>query len=103
MARPKNLIKKRKQFNVRCTISEHLIIKKLAERHELSVSDYARNKLLEERVKPKMTEEEVDRCDQLVQMANDLKKIADHCQERPLMTLQLIDTLEGLNRIIRRL
>ena len=84
MARPKKLVKKGKQINVRCTIGEHLIIKKLAERHGLSVSDYARTKLLEERVKPKMTGEEVRRYDQLVEMANDLKKIEGTIRVRVL-------------------
>ena len=103
MARPKKLVKKGKQINIRCTTGEHLFIKKLSERHGLSVSDYARTKLLEERVKPKMSAEEVQRYEQLVSMANDLKHIADQCRDRPLMTVQLIDTLEGMNRIIRGL
>lgn len=81
MARPLKPIKKQKQFNVRCTLAESLFIKKLAEQHGQSVSDYARAKLTEERVKPKMNAEEVKRYDQLVTMANDLKKLSDRSQE----------------------
>lgn len=103
MARPIKPIKKRKQFNVRCTLAESLYIKKLATQHGQSVSDYVRAKLLEERLKPKMSEEEVKRYDKLVAMANELKKLSDRSQELPELQLQLLNTLEGMNRIIRRL
>ena len=103
MARPVKLIKKRKQFNVRCTLAESLYIKELADKHGQSISEYARAKLLEERVKPKMTEEEIYRYDLLVSMANDLKKLSDHAEELPQLQNEIINTLEGMNRIIRRL
>jgi len=103
MARPVKLIKKRKQFNVRCTLAESLFIKDLAEKHGQSVSDYARAKLLEERVKPKMSAEEVNRYNQLLAMANNLKQLADYSNELPELQIQIRETLEGMNRIIRRL
>jgi len=103
MARPVKLIKKRKQFNVRCTLAESLFIKELADKHGQSISEYARAKLLEERVKPKMTEEEINRYDQLVSMANDLKKLSDHADDLPQFQTEIINTLEEMNRIIRRL
>ena len=103
MARPVKLIKKRKQFNVRCTLAESLFIKELADKHGQSISEYARAKLLEERVKPKMTETEVNRYDQLVSMANDLKKLSDNTDELPKLQAEIINTLEEMNRIIRRL
>jgi hypothetical protein len=103
MARPVKLIKKRKQFNVRCTLAESLFIKELADKHGQSISEYARAKLLEERVKPKMTTAEINRYDQLVSMANDLKKLSDYADDLPQLQNEIINTLEGMNRIIRRL
>jgi hypothetical protein len=50
-----------------------------------------------------MTEEEVNRYDQLVSMANDLKKLSDHAEELPQLQTAIMNTLEGMNRIIRRL
>ena len=80
-----------------------MFIKELADKHGQSISEYARAKLLEERVKPKMTAEEINRYDQLVSMANNLKRLADHADDLPRLQTEIINTLEGMNRIIRRL
>ena len=89
--------------DISSTLAESLYIKKLAEQHGQSVSDYARAKLLEERVKAKMSAEEVERYDQLVAMANELKKLSDRSEESSQLKTQIINTLEDMNRIIRRL
>jgi len=50
-----------------------------------------------------MSAHEVKRYDQLVAMANDLKMLSDRSQDLPELQTQILDTLEGMNRIIRRL
>ncbi|MEM6814091.1 MAG: plasmid mobilization relaxosome protein MobC [Bacteroidota bacterium] len=103
MARPKKSVKREKQYSVRLTLAESKRIEKNAARYGLSVSNYLRNKGLDNELKPLWTSEEKAAYQQLIGMANNLNQLTRYTHEKKLLTVQLLRALEGVNKALDKL
>ena len=66
------------------------------------MSEFVRAKTLDHRLKPRLSDQEADLFHQLADMAGSLRQLAQKTSERELMTLQIINTLDGVNELIEK-
>ncbi len=75
MARPKKLIKRVEVVRVRVTSAEARLLRSFADKHGITVSSFIREKILDHKLKPRLTTEETAFLRGLIGMANNLNTI----------------------------
>lgn len=103
MGRPAKLIKRQKRVTVRYTLAEFLFIEKYALQRGVPTAEYVRAKSLDERMPRLKSPEELTSYWQLVSLANNFNKLAQQYPKQPMLTSQIINTLEELNQLINQL
>jgi len=103
MARPKKTLKKTEPVTVRFTKAEKRIIEKYAERSGIRLAEFIHDRSLGHKVQAILTEEEVLIFRQLTGLANNLNQLAKRSHQRKLLTAQILETLEGVNLVIKKI
>jgi len=103
MARPKKPIKRGERITIRFTKTEMKTINKITDKIGVDRTEYIRNRSLNYIVHPRLTPEEANIYRQLAGMANNLNQLAKAANNRDIMTVQIVITLEGINEAIRKL
>ncbi len=103
MARPKKAIKRQHPVKVSYTLTEYKLVQKYAERHGVSLAEFARHKSLNHTLKPRLTSEEADYYRKLTGMANNLNQLTRAANRGELFTNEILNTLEAINYTIEKL
>jgi hypothetical protein len=102
MARPKKPILKSKVVSVHMTRAEHLMIKGLAKKCKLPLSQYLLNTGLQINLKPKFTENEIALYRQLVALSNNVNQIAKQLNERKILGIDALEDLDKIREVINK-
>jgi hypothetical protein len=102
MARPKKTIRKTKAATVHMTRTEHLMLKGLARKCKLPLSQYLLKAGLHQEMKPKFSEEELLLFRQLVALGNNMNQMAKKLNERKILGIHELEDLDKIREIILR-
>ncbi|MCB0497242.1 MAG: Myb-like DNA-binding domain-containing protein [Cyclobacteriaceae bacterium] len=102
MARPKKHILKAKVVSVHMTRSDQLVLKGLAKKCKLSISEYLLHAGLQIELKAKFSDEEIELFRQLVALGNNINQIAKHINTGKNITNEALGDLEKFSLIINK-
>jgi len=103
MARPTKEIKRTECVTVRFTKAEFRLVQKYAERSGLRLAEFIHDRALGYKIAPRLTEDEIKLYLQLVGMANNLNQLAKQANQRELLVLEILKTLEHINKAVEKL
>jgi len=103
MARPIKPIKRTKKHTVRFTFSEDVILKRTASKYGVTVSEYIRQKALNIKIKPVMTDDEVKVFLSLTGMANNLNQLTKQSHLKIDVSQEVQQVLTNITSVLNNL
>jgi hypothetical protein len=103
MARPIKPIKRTKKHTVRFTFSEDVILKRTASKYGITVSEYIRQKAMNIKIKPVMTDDEVKVFLSLTGMANNLNQLTKQSHLKIDVSQEVHRVLSNITSVLNSL
>jgi outer membrane receptor for Fe3+-dicitrate len=103
MPRPTKGIKRKERITIRYTNTEMKYINKITSDARLSVTEYIRDRSLNYKIRPRLTEEQTRIYLQLAGMANNLNQLAKAANSREIFVGEILKALEQINLAIAKL